>query len=109
MNPSLDENKQTIILEALQNNFKKIDGYESVCFIAAGNIAGILGLTNIKGLIFFLVISLTITVGVGIKLKFDFHDKMNSSFFNAWWNGVTNHVLSFVLFWTLAYALVYIY
>ena len=106
---SMSEDKQHLILDVLQSNMKRIDIYESACFIAAGAIAGIIGLTNLKGLLYFIIASFVITASLGVKIKFQYHDKTNLSFPALWLNAMSSHILSFVLFWTLSYALVYIY
>jgi ER membrane protein complex subunit 6 len=112
MTASEDEDEvfeSKIIGEAMQKNIKTIGDYETIMFIAAGCIAGILGFTNLHGLFFFLFTSIVVTFSLSLKLRFKIYEYTNSSVLNVWIQGLSNHALSFVLFWTLAYALVYIY
>ena len=104
-----DVNKGKVIMEALALNMKKIDVYESISFIAGGSIAGILGLTNIHGLLFFLFIAVIIVTATAIKASFNLKEYTNMTFSGLLVHSLSSHALSFVLFWTLAYALVYIY
>lgn len=103
------DNDHRIIVEAVQFNGKKIGDYETILFIAGGAIAGILGLTNLRGLVGFMITSIISTIGIAWKARFNTHEYMNTSFINVWINSMSSHAFSFVLFWTLTYALVYIY
>eukprot|EP01035_Chromulina_nebulosa_P016972 gene16972-22468_t len=107
MDHNIDE--RTIIIESLQSNLRQIDIYETILYIAGGSISGIFGLTNLSGLLFLLLISLLISLGVLLKSGFNVKEYTNNSIVNVWIQALTSHILTFVLFWTLCYALVYIY
>lgn len=98
-----------VILELYQTNMKKLDSLQTVVFITTGSMAGIFGLTNIKGLIFFIIMSFLLALCLSISLKFKIFDYFNVNFTNLWIHSLSNHAMTFLLFWTLAYALVYIY
>lgn len=85
-----------------------------LCFLAflciiGGFIAGILKCTNLNGLICFITIYILITIVLGLKIKFDFKQYMNCTMMNFLTSDLQKNALSFILFWTLTYALVYIY
>eukprot|EP01095_Lingulamoeba_sp_RSL-Kostka_P009775 TRINITY_DN3393_c0_g1_i1.p1 TRINITY_DN3393_c0_g1~~TRINITY_DN3393_c0_g1_i1.p1 ORF type:complete len:110 (+),score=1.30 TRINITY_DN3393_c0_g1_i1:44-373(+) len=77
--------------------------------VIAGIYAGIMGATNLFGLIIYLMISiLLLSLVLILKIKFDF-----SSFFQSklliFKEGLFQGLMTFVLFWTLAYNIVHIY
>ena len=104
----MEEPKQ-LIVEAIQLNMRKIDTFQTVLFIVGGTACGILGLTSGSGLFFFLLFSTVIAAAIATSTRFQVPTYTNSSFISLWIQGISNHALSFILFWTLAYALVYIY
>jgi hypothetical protein len=98
-----------IILENLMGNMKKIDKAVTVIFIIGGVIAGILGCTGLEGLVMIISVSILCSLALSIKMKFQLKTFTDLSVFGIISMGITNHAMSFVLFWTLAYALVHIY
>ena len=98
-----------IILENLIGNMKKIDKAVTVMFIIGGVIAGILGCTSLEGLVMIIVLSILSSVALSVKMKFQLKTYTDLSVFGIFTMGISNHAMSFVLFWTLAYALVHIY
>eukprot|EP00638_Chattonella_subsalsa_P001355 CAMPEP_0117765176 /NCGR_PEP_ID=MMETSP0947-20121206/19934_1 /TAXON_ID=44440 /ORGANISM="Chattonella subsalsa, Strain CCMP2191" /LENGTH=115 /DNA_ID=CAMNT_0005587737 /DNA_START=30 /DNA_END=377 /DNA_ORIENTATION=- len=96
--------------EALQENGKIINYVRTSMIIVAGVVTGILGCTGLWGLLsfvgFYSLISLTLLVKMGMDPSVYTTNKSVLSFFCS---DTQKYGLSFVLFWTLAYALVYIY
>ena len=112
--PRSKDNKEVgaaFSMESMGFNMRQIINFKTVLFIVGGIMCGVLGLTNSLGLLFYLFVgvlgSCCLLLQMGLDAKrftatspanFLVSDLMNP-----------NHVMSFILFWTLAYALVYIY
>jgi hypothetical protein len=92
-------------------NMRQIMGVKTVLFLVGGLICGILGLTNSYGLFFYLFIGLLGSLSLLIRMGFDAKRFTATSAYNFVISDLANpnHAMSFILFWTLAYALVYIY
>lgn len=94
--------------ENLQNNMKVTFYSRTFLSIIGGVVAGILGLTGLKGFILYFIIMAVGSLGVIIKAKFDIHE-----YFDSWnrviLDGITGGLMSFVLFWTFAYDIVHIF
>lgn len=103
------EELKNFSIESLQINMRRANTFQTVIQIVGGIIAGVLGLTSWEGMMFFLGVSILITLALLIKMKFDPKVYLNMSSFNLFIQCSSNHVLSFILFWTMSYALVYIY
>ena len=109
MQPISEEDSNRISVEALQSNVKEVDVARTYLCIIAGVMAGIFGCTGLNGLISFIVVYITIGLGVALKAKFDFKQYMNCTMTNFLFGDLQKNGLSFILFWTLTYALIYIY
>ncbi|KAF5183849.1 Rab5-interacting family protein [Thalictrum thalictroides] len=76
--------------------------------IIAGVIAGIVGLTNLTGFVFYFFVMAITSLGLVAKAKFSIH-----AYFDSWnsvvLDGFLSGLMSFVLFWTFAYDLVHIF
>eukprot|EP01018_Ginkgo_biloba_P000522 Gb_07701 [translate_table: standard] len=94
--------------ENLQNNMRVIYYSRTFLSIMGGVVAGILGLTGLKGFIFYFMVMAVTSLGVAAKAKFDIHE-----YFDSWnrvtLDGITSGLMSFVLFWTFAYDIVHIF
>lgn len=95
--------------EAMMHNRSAIDSYRSYMTIIAGIATGILGATGLKGLGLFLGSYLAISLLLVAKMRLDTEAFMNAKIHHFLFGNIGRYGLSFVLFWTLAYALVYIY
>ena len=110
MNPSEKPNV-AMSTESMGHNMRQIMTFRSMVFIVGGVVCGILGLTGLLGLIFYLLVGILGAVALWLKMGFDSRRYTGiggpgfllSDLLNF------NHILSFILFWTLAYALVFIY
>eukprot|EP00252_Welwitschia_mirabilis_P014311 TRINITY_DN31485_c0_g1_i1.p1 TRINITY_DN31485_c0_g1~~TRINITY_DN31485_c0_g1_i1.p1 ORF type:complete len:123 (-),score=17.63 TRINITY_DN31485_c0_g1_i1:385-753(-) len=103
-----DNDLPTYIAENLQNNMKITYYSRTFLSIIGGVIAGILGLTGLKGFIFYFLLMAMTSFGVIAKCKFNIHE-----YFDSWnrvlLDGITGGLMSFVLFWTFAYDIVHIF
>lgn len=95
--------------EAMMSNMNQIDSLRSVTMIAGGILAGVIQCVGYKGFLCFIVIYALTTVAVGCTISFNFQRYLNMTLTNFAMHDVNKHAMSFVLFWTLSYALVYIY
>lgn len=98
-------------IQVMKLNESKMDKIKSFMGIVSGCCAGILGLTNGPGLLFFVMSHLTVNGMILVQIqgnleKFRGRQCTMSSFIME---GFQNCALSFMLFWTLFYGLVYLF
>lgn len=99
-----------ISMEGLLLNGGQIMRVRNMMCIISGIICGILGFTGLHGLLFFIATTtLTDLTMICFKMNFNLKEYTNSTLFNFAVDGITSTVMSFVLFWTLSFAVVYIY
>jgi hypothetical protein len=100
-----------VSMEAMGMNIRQMMLLRTVVFIAAGIICGILGLTGLLGALFYIAVGLIASAAVLVVVGFEPNKYfMVSNVGLLGWDLLNfNHILSFILFWTLSYALVYIY
>lgn len=74
----------------------------------AGISAGILGLTALKGFIFYFIASLFMSILICLKAGTQWR-----KFFISWWDlstsGIFGGVFTYLLFWTFLYGMVHVY
>ncbi|KAI8916045.1 hypothetical protein EDD86DRAFT_197524 [Gorgonomyces haynaldii] len=94
--------------EALAFNAKFLKNTRASLAIFLGTVAGILGLENHYGFLFYLLVSGVFSVLVLLKTGLQptvYYDKwLTAASF-----GILGNISSFVLFWTLAYGIVHVY
>lgn len=77
--------------------------------IVAGCVAGILGMEGLPGFFFFLLscvaTSAMLCARMGSVSMFDYFAKP----YQVWTDGLTEGLMSYILFWTLLFDLVYIF
>jgi len=102
--------KEVFDVVALQRNMQRMDKIRSVMGIASGCVSGIIGLTGLEGLASFVFLHVSVCVLIW-SLKMNF--RLNAYTKMTWWTyltgGLQQYALSFTLFWTLFYGLVYLY
>ncbi len=103
------EEMKNVAMDLLQMNKMKYSRFETVMYIAGGCIAGVLGLTNFYGLLFYIVLSCLVSFFIMLKMKFNTKLYANTTPLSIILQGASSQAMSFVLFWSMAYALVYIY
>ena len=111
MDPSDPANADKILIssENMRINMNQIDSLRSFMMIAGGIMAGSIQCVGIYGFLCFLILYVVITIALGLRIKFDFKTYTNMTLMEFALLDISKHVMSFVLFWTLSYALVYIY
>ena len=82
----------------------------SLLTIVAGIAAGVLGLTSLLGFAFFLQVHVVTSLALLAKMKFDVAECLPGQT-NAWLlvDGLGGQLMSFLLFWTVAYSVVNVY
>lgn len=95
--------------ERYQLNMKAIDGVRSTASILSGVCAGILRCTSLYGLVAFLAFYVLTSALLLLPMGMDSAAYTNRSLVMFALGDMSKYGLSFVLFWTLAYGLVYIY
>lgn len=62
-----------------------------------------------QGLALYLVLYLVTSLGLLAKMKGDISTYLPITWYSFLFSDVANHALSFMLFWTMLYTLIYIY
>mmetsp|Transcript_5119 Transcript_5119/g.12229 ORF Transcript_5119/g.12229 Transcript_5119/m.12229 type:complete len:122 (-) Transcript_5119:195-560(-) len=108
--PLLTDEKDVVDINTLRYNLMHIDTTRSVMNIASGCVAGICGFTGWQGLACFLILHLTVmTIIWATKLNCQLKSYTRQSIWSYATANVQQSGLSFMLFWTLFYGLVYLY
>ena len=98
-----------VSIESLFGNGNQIGRLRTIMCIVNGIICGIFGFTGLQGLIFYLLSSTLVDASIISKMNFDTKKYLNTSIFQFLMDGISQSVMSFILFWTLSFAVVYIY
>lgn len=128
--PTIDQRAQISRPEFIENvawNHRSIESVRSTCSCLSGSFAGILGLTNLSGIGFYLA-SLTITNSLILIvnwLRLLVTPNSNSSShpqssldnvlsnlkfgYRFWSSGLIDNAFGFILWWTLFYGSIHIY
>lgn len=105
-----DDTTEVFDLHAQQQNVQKMESIRSFMGIVNGCCAGILGLTNLGGILFFvvmhLVVSVCLLVRIGGKLE---RYRRGVGLVGFFMEGLQMCFMSYMLFWTLFYGLVYLF
>lgn len=89
---------------------REIDLVRIVMFMVGGALCGILGLTGIEGFLFYFGVSLMVGLGITARMGFRVRDYTHDgSIVTLIMGGLTSQIMSFIMFWTLAYSLAYVY
>ncbi|EFC50063.1 predicted protein [Naegleria gruberi] len=87
--------------------------YKCKIFISLvfGIVAGIFGLSGLSGFLFYILVSVVISsVLIGLVLPKPFSiDGVFTSWSNIIFGGFTQGLLTYILFWTISYDMVYIF
>eukprot|EP00123_Amoebidium_parasiticum_P019431 comp25344_c0_seq1/m.46989 comp25344_c0_seq1/g.46989 ORF comp25344_c0_seq1/g.46989 comp25344_c0_seq1/m.46989 type:complete len:111 (-) comp25344_c0_seq1:683-1015(-) len=100
--------KDVINHVALKHNLQAVDYCRIMVSAVGGCVAGILGLTNLEGFIFYFGASGAMTVLLTNKTankQFDYFQGTSQVALD----GIAGNLLSYVLFWTFIYGLVHVY
>jgi len=89
-------------------NAGTIDYIRTSFSTVSGATAGTLGLTGIKGFLFYFVMSMLLSVMLYCKAGSNWN-KYFLSKRSLWTNGIFSGLFTYVLFWTFLYGLVHVY
>jgi hypothetical protein len=109
---NLDGDVEFFNQENLMKNMKMVTYVRTLVVIAGGVITGILGYTGLAGFLCYLLVFTTGSLALLSKMGFNPSQYTSSgSLFAFVFDGVFSQqlTLSFLLFWTLFFALVHIY
>ncbi len=95
--------------ESMGHNMRAIDNFRTLLTLVGGCCAGILGCTGFNGAILYFAIYLVLQLCLLFLMGFDSEKYTAVSPARFIISGIEGYILSYILFWTLAYALVYIY
>ena len=104
-----EEENRYVSMELLRRNMSQIEVAKSFTCIMGGLAAGVTGCTGLHGLLLYIMVSLLIGGALSLKMGGPMKPFTNSTFLGFLLGDLQKSSLSFVLFWTLSYALVYIY
>jgi hypothetical protein len=94
---------------AASHNSQIMDRLRSFMGIVSGCVAGVLGLTGFAGLVCFLLLHLIVSASLLVKMKFDLRAYSRLSVLGFLLADLQKCGMSFALFWTLFYGLVYLF
>ena len=95
--------------DAMAHNLNAVDGCRSYLTLFGAVGAGVVGATGLRGLLFFVGTYVLGSVALLTRMRCNPVDYTSESLPKFVIAGAPGYALSFVLFWTLAYALVHIY
>ncbi|OQS04022.1 hypothetical protein THRCLA_20997 [Thraustotheca clavata] len=96
-------------MENMAKNEAAAEFTRTAMSVVSGSIAGVMGLTGLQGFGCMIVLY-TLTSGALLaKMKMDCSPYFNMNALSFTFAGIGGHLVSFILFWTLAYGLVHIY
>jgi hypothetical protein len=95
--------------EKLQHNIKEIDLVRTVTNILGGIIAGILSCTSLEGLAVFVVLYAVTSLALLTRMELQPRSYCTYTALTFMFSSISQYAVSFLLFWTLSYAIVYIY
>ena len=95
--------------DAMAHNLNAVDGCRSYLTLFGAVGAGVVGATGLRGLLFFVGTYVLGSVALLTRMRCNPTDYTSESLTKFVIMGAPGYALSFVLFWTLAYALVHIY
>ena len=95
--------------DAMAHNLNAVDGCRSYLTLFGAVGAGVVGATGLRGLLFFVGTYVLGSIALLTRMRCNPADYTSESLTKFVITGAPGYALSFVLFWTLAYALVHIY
>jgi len=97
-------------MNAYRANMRKMDKIRSFMGIVSGCVAGICGLTGLAGLACFLILHITVSLSLlTFKMKLDLSSYSRESMLAFLTADLQKCAMSFMLFWTLFFGLVYLF
>uniref|UniRef100_A0A7S2WKV8 ER membrane protein complex subunit 6 n=1 Tax=Rhizochromulina marina TaxID=1034831 RepID=A0A7S2WKV8_9STRA len=96
-------------MEAKMHNDNAIDNIRTYLMMVAGVCAGVLGMNGPQGAVLYIAVYLAISTCLLCAMGFDSTRFTNLSPLHFTLSAIEKYGLSYILLWTLCYALVYIY
>jgi len=103
------EGQDAFDVQAYRFNMRKADKIRSFMGIVSGCVAGICGLTGLAGLACFIVMHLTVSLAILAKMDFDLKAYSRGSMLAFLTADLQKCAMSFMLFWTLFFGMVYLF
>ncbi len=108
--PPGEESMEVFDRHAQRQNTQKMDSIKSFMGIVTGCCAGILGLTNMRGIAFFVVMHFVVSGCLLGRIGGDLEKyRKGVTKINFVMEGLQSSFMSYMLFWTLFYGLVYLF
>jgi len=106
-----NDEEKLINPEALQSNAMGINYVRALLAVVSGSIAGIAGLTGTRGFLLYIFVHLITSVALLARMKFNPKEYLMPDSSPFWFavEGLGAQGLSFVMFWTLSFAIVHIF
>jgi hypothetical protein len=98
---------QLISAAAVRNNYKFLEIFRSSMAIVTGISAGIMGLENQYGFLYYFGLSAVLSLVLLLKCHFDVKRYFVS--YTVLLTGILGNLASFILFWTFGYAVFHVY
>jgi hypothetical protein len=96
--------------DVLMANTLAINNVRNLMTIVSGTGAGVLGLTNLSGFAFFLLVHVITSLALLVKMKFQISECQPGSTVPTFIiDGLSGQVMSFMLFWTVAFSMINVY
>lgn len=97
--------------DSLKSNLMSINYVRSLMAIASGVAAGIAGLTGSRGFLLYLGVHLATNLLLFGRMHGKVNEYLLPDMTAAWFavDGVLGQALSFVMFWTLSFAMIHIF
>lgn len=100
---------QRLNVDTMKRNIRQVDLARIVLYMAVGTICGVCGFTSMKGFLFYIIASLAITCALAATMGFNTKAYINETFFELFISSMSGQIMSFIMFWTLFYSLVFVY
>lgn len=106
---AVNNSKNFISMEAQMYNMRQLETVNIVMYLVGGCIAGILGATSFHGLLIFVLITLSVQLCLFAWIGFKFEKYTMATALTLITSAASSQAMTFLLFWTLTFALVHIY
>ena len=110
---ALAGDKPIVSAAALTANTRCVHYVRSLMFVYSGSVSGVLGLTGLQGFGVYLFVYFVVSVALLVRMAM--RGGSVDRYFLATtvpsfvWSGVAGQLVTYILFWTLTYALVHLY
>ncbi|EQC38053.1 hypothetical protein SDRG_04483 [Saprolegnia diclina VS20] len=109
MDPSSAPGTEFFSMENMAKNEAVVEFTHTAMSVVSGSLAGVMGLTGLQGFGCMILLYLATSGALLTKMGADCAPYFNMNVVSFLFYGIGGHLVSFILFWTLAYGLVHIY